>query len=558
MSQINLKYLVAGVIATFLVLVCYAVIVNADDVTTSVTVGNSAPGFTVAVAESPASDSTTPTNDGSNVTFTATATDSNNENYYLAICKTDAITAVNDAAPTCDGGNWCVSTSTTSGSQANCAYTAQSGDAESNAWFAFVCDGNTSAASCSSSTQGSGSSGSPFKVNHRPTFAAISNDTPQNPGADITWSTSVGTTDTDTDTVADTVRLIVCKTTGLTAGDCDGGASDRWCQSSAVANNPSCAYSIPTPTADTSYSAFVYLVDNHNFAATGGNQGSDEAYVVNNVAPVVSSVTVNGGADISLTEGTTTSVVVGATVTDNNACGDISTVESSLYRSGITYGGCDINAEDDSNDCYAQVTCTIVGGGNTCDGATDASADYTCTVDVQYHADPTDAATIYTAEEWLATVNAIDNNAATDNTEVSAGVELLSLVGYDVTSSIAYGSLSVGQSNDPLDKITTVTATGNVGLDMEVSGTDMDDGGVNTIAVAQQRYALAASTAYASGSQLSGTDTEIELNCSKTTITGSPETAGTWWGLEIPGGTVAGTYSGSNTLVAVKGETVNW
>ncbi|MCA9379369.1 hypothetical protein KC640_02985 [Candidatus Dojkabacteria bacterium] len=528
----------------------------ADSVTTSVTVGNSAPSFTAGPAESPASDGTTPTNVGSDVTFTATGTDSNNEDYYLAICKTNSVTPVNGGAPTCGGGSWCISTATTSASQASCAYTALQGDAESNDWYAFVCDGNSSAADCSSSSQGTGGSGSPFKVNHPPVFNSYSNDTPKNPGQDITWSTDASTLDNDTDTASDTVKLVVCKTAGVSGGDCDGGASDRWCQSSLVASDPSCAYSIPTPTADGAVSAYVYLFDSHNLGATT-NQGSSSDYTVNNVAPVVSAVTLNGGSAITLTEGTTTNVVIGATVTDNNACNDGLSVETSLYRSGVGYGTCDTNPEDDDNNCYAVISCSVVGAGNTCTGATDASADYTCTVAVQYFADPTDASTVYPTENWLATVKATDDNAATDNAEVAAGVEMNSLVGYSVTSSIAYGSLGVGQSNDPLDKITTVTATGNVGLDQEVSGTNMTSG-PNNILVGYQHYALAGSTAYASGTSLTGTPTEIELNCQKTTSTGAPATANTWWGLSVPVGTIAGSYSGTNTLVAVKGEIVNW
>jgi len=535
----------------------YHIPARADSVTTSVTVGNSAPSFSVAPAESPASDTTTPTNVGANVTIQATGSDSNSENYYLAVCKTNSVTPVNGNPPTCGGGSWCISTSTASGSQASCAYTALIGDAESNAWYAFVCDGNASAAACSSNSQGSGSSGSPFAVNHRPTFNAISNDGPKNPGATLTFSTDSSTLDSDTGGSADTVKLIVCKTTGITADDCDGGASDRWCASSLTSSNPSCNFALDNPLADTSYNAYTYLVDSHNFAASGANQGANTTFTVNNTTPTVSAVTINGGSNVTLTEGTTTNVTLTATVTDTNACGDISAVVASLYRTGIGYSACDDNAEDNDNNCYADVSCSVVGAGNTCTGATDASADYTCTAAVQYHADPTDTGTVYPTETWKDTLEATDDDAAVGTGEVSSGVEISSLVGYDVTSSISYGSLSVGQKNDPLDKTTTITATGNVGLDEELSGTDMTSGG-NTIGVAYQKYALAGSTAYASGTALSVSGTEAELNCIKTTAHATPATKNTWWGLEIPAGTVSGSYTGTNTIIAIKGETANW
>lgn len=531
-------------------------IVLADSVSTSVTVGNSAPSYDVDPAENPASAATSPTDVGSNVTFEATATDPNSEDYYLAICKTNAVTAQNGGAPTCDGGNWCISSVTTSGNQATCSYTALVGDAESNDWYAFVCDGNATSAACSSSDQGTGDSGSPFKVNHRPVFNAISNNSPQDPGSNITWSTDASTDDPDTDTTADTVRLIVCKTAGITDDDCDGGASDRWCQSAYVANDPTCSYTLPTPTVDQSYDAYVYIVDNHYFPATGANQGSNSSYSANNLSPSATSVTLNSGSDVTLSEGTTTNVVLGVTITDNNSCNDISTVEGHLYRSGIGYASCDDSADNNDNYCYADVSCSVVASGNTCDGDTDASADYECTVAVQYFADPTVASTQYPTENWLDTIYVEDNDSSSDTMEVSSGVEMNTTIALDVTGSINYGTLNVSESNDPLDKTTTVTATGNVGLDEELSGTDMT--GAGTIGVGYQHYALSASTAYASGTALTSSATEAELNCQKTTSAGSPATKGTWWGIEIPTGAVAGVYSGTNTVTAVLGETAGW
>ena len=565
MKHKRLIYVFAGVFV--IILVTIALIsphevykrVFADDVTSTVIVGNSAPVISGNAAESPASVGTTPTNVGANVTFQATANDSNSEDFYLAVCTTDAVTAVNGDAPTCDVATWCVSTATSSGSQASCNYTALVGDGESNAWYAFVCDGNATSAACSTSNQGTGDSGSPFKVNHRPTFNAISNDTPKDPGADITWSTDVSTTDGDTDTSADTVKLIVCKTTGLTDDDCDGGASDRWCNSSFVANDPSCAYSIPNPTADGANASYVYIVDNHYFPATGANQGSDESYTVNNIAPVVSALTINGGSAITLDADTTTNVTLGATVVDNNACGDISTVLGYMYRSGVGYTtNCDDNGDDDDNDCYADVSCSVVGSGNTCDGASDASADYECTVATQFHADPTIAGTEYPSEDWLDTLKATDDDAATHNAEVGTGVEMNTTIGYDVTETeIDYGTLDVLDSNDPLDKTTEVVATGNVGLDEELSGVNLTSGGDN-IPVGNEHYALAGSTAYSSGTALTTSAVEAELNCLKTTNSASKQTKNTWWGIYIPGGTATGTYNGTVTIVSILGETAGW
>ncbi len=117
------------------------------------------------------SSATNPTNAGDPVTFTVTATDSGVGNYKLLVCKTAGLSG--DA---CDGGasdTWCDSKTqsgnyTPSGSQASCSYTTSDTDAESNDWYAYVCDelGN-----CSSALQGTGDTGSPFNVNHRPKYS---------------------------------------------------------------------------------------------------------------------------------------------------------------------------------------------------------------------------------------------------------------------------------------------------------------------------------------------------------------------------------------------------
>ncbi|NLD25577.1 hypothetical protein GX656_02960, partial [Candidatus Dojkabacteria bacterium] len=60
------------------------------NITTQVTVGNSAPSFTSGPAENTASTSTAPTSIGATVQFNATATDANGESYYLIVCSTNS------------------------------------------------------------------------------------------------------------------------------------------------------------------------------------------------------------------------------------------------------------------------------------------------------------------------------------------------------------------------------------------------------------------------------------------------------------------------------------
>jgi len=119
---------------------------TADSATTSVTVLNTPPIWDVNPAESPASATTTPTNVGDSATWIATASDGNGEDYYLLICKNSSAPTPNpSAAPDCNGGaanQWAVSASTVSGNQATASYVAQNADAETEDWYAFICDAN--------------------------------------------------------------------------------------------------------------------------------------------------------------------------------------------------------------------------------------------------------------------------------------------------------------------------------------------------------------------------------------------------------------------------------
>jgi DNA-binding beta-propeller fold protein YncE len=143
---------------------------------------------------------------------------------------------------------------------------------------------------------------------------------------------------------------------------------------------------------------------------------------------------------------------------------DVST--ASYY--GNARESCDSPGEANNNYCYPEITCTYVT--DSCTGSTDSSSNYTCTVNLQSYADPTDSETPYVTQVWLDALVATDNNSATGYREVTAGVDVNSLVAFNITSSIFYGNLGEEDSNDPLNITTTTTPTGNTGLDHELYG----------------------------------------------------------------------------------------
>lgn len=122
---------------------------------------NTAPSFSVIPNDSP-----DPVVAGYDVTFSGTATDSESNSWYLAVCKTNSITAANP--PTCESSQtYCVSSAVASGSSNSCIWTSSGLGAQT--WYAFACD-NYSTPLCSSNSNAN----SPVMVNAQSLTFSIS------------------------------------------------------------------------------------------------------------------------------------------------------------------------------------------------------------------------------------------------------------------------------------------------------------------------------------------------------------------------------------------------
>lgn len=561
--------------------------------TTTVTVVNTPPQWTVDAEEEFESSGTSPTNVGSVVSWVATGTDANNQPYFLLICSTNASPTANaDAAPNCDAptNQWAVSASTTSGTQARAATTTLASWAESNDWYAWICDADSVNPRCNQTyKQGTGATASPFKVNHRPSFTIFIDNSPTDPGSIVTFfSTS---SDADTDTLADTVMLIVCNLNDFSTSTDSCGPGGTLATSSLVAANASGTYTVVIPTQDQDYTAYGFIVDNHGFEASGGAHGTDSVLSVSNVAPTVTNtlISINGGSNMTLTveSSQTTGFTFQYTASDNNSCLNAASTSEivgrivSLYRSGIGSTTCDGSAGAyNANNCYTSgsptttwnFSCTA--SSTSCTGATDPTQVFDCTFPLWYIADPTDGtatSTQYPTENWLAAVQAVDDDNATGTkSEGTNPSEVESFLAFALnTLIIPYGSLEPGQQNDPISATTTIASTGNVGLDETLEGESMCtsyqsgspcvNSSTSTIPESEQVYGTS-TVAYASGVALSSTTPqELEVNVFKSTSTSTQATGNTFWGIRIPGTiTLAGDYTGENTIIAVVGESVDW
>ena len=182
---------------------------------------------------------------------------------------------------------------------------------------------------------------------------------------------------------------------------------------------------------------------------------------VNNNTPSVGTVTLNGGNDINLIESVTTTVQATTTVTDVDGYSDIASVTGKIFRSGA---GSSCSSND--NNCYSNSACAT----SSCSGN---SCTVTCSYDVWFIADPTDAGT-YSSQYWEAYIKAIDaSNASSSAT--SSGVEMNTLRALNLyASAINYGSLAKGSSTITLNQAQTTIDTGNEAIDVNLSGTRME------------------------------------------------------------------------------------
>jgi hypothetical protein len=571
--------------------------------TTSITVLNTPPAWTIDAQELIGSSTTTPTNSGSAVTWKATATDSNGAPYFLLICSSAVPPTPNaaagpaflgTAAPVCSATTtkWAVSAATASGVQATAATTTREAMAESNNWYAWICDDDPVNPRCNATyKQGTGTTSSPFNVNHRPTFTAFADNSPKLPGEAVTFTSTAS--DADITGTADTVKLFVCSTNSfnLTTSAC---TATTLATSTLSASNPSGVYTITIPTRDTNYGAYGFIIDNHGHGASGGSQGTDSVLTVSNATPYVNTgdITLNDGNSIILTteEGETTGFELQFAASDNNSC-DTSTSSDeivdyniSVFRTTVGTTSCDTAGEYNANRCYTSTVATstwnisCTASTTSCTGPTDTNMIFNCTFPLWYIADPTDGGATNTpnfATNWSAAVAPIDDDGALGVlTRGSIGQELLSFLAIALdTAAIPYGALEPGDRTDPLAATTTLRATGNVGIDELLTGEAMcgtyttavscPNSATSTIRENYQVFATSSvtyGTATSAGRTLSSTtQKELELNVAKPTATSTQTSGTTYWGIEVPISiTLAGSYTGENTFYGKVSEPGQW
>ncbi len=565
--------------------------VEAQTATTTLTVLNTPPVWVASSTELIESSVTNPTNSGSVVSWVAVATDPNQANYYLLICAaTNAPSSTNGGAPRCNGGTqWGVSAPTPVGTQATVSTTTSeiAPFAQSNNWYAWICDDDAVNARCNASfTNGTNATNtSPFVVNFRPTFSAFGNNSPTDPGGVVTFSS------TSSDPDGNNISLIVCNTNSYstTTNTCNGITLAS--TTGSTTSNATALYQLLSVIRDANYDAFGFLFDQFGHEASGGAQGTNSQFTVNNVAPTVgtSTISINGGLDISLTQGgqQTTGITLAFETTDANSCRTITdTLEVVNYRASLyhtpTYSSSTCSGftagHYNPNYCYTSAVATTTwnisctASSTSCAlGGGDATMNWSCTFPLWHITNPTDSGSFYELDQWRAAVAGIDDDNATGTqSESGNSVDVDSFPFFDLLDpAIPYGQLEPGQNSGTLNASTTIESLGNTGLNQLLTGEDMcttfsvatecRPSATSTIPAAEQEFGTS-TIAYGTGQDLSSTSPQLlQLRIPKSTSTSTPETREIYWGINVPGAlTLAGSYTGLNTFQLAVSASSTW
>lgn len=250
--------------------------------------------------------------------------------------------------------------------------------------------------------------------------------------------------------------------------------------------------------------------------------------------PTVSAVNFNDGFNVSLLPGTTTAVYASTSVSDLNGFADLGAATTTFFTAAVG-AGC---AADDNN-CYISTTADTCSFQN-CSGA---SCDLVCRADFAFHADPTDES----GGDWFAFVE-VEDTAENYAFNTSPAIDVSSLRALEVVNNIDYGALTPNSDTGSFNASTTINNIGNDAIDIEIEGSDLEDGFGSAIPAAQQRFATSTFT-YTSCSNcktLSTSTIPLAIDLTKPIASSPPVAKDIYWGIEIPFGIPARPHTGTN------------
>lgn len=231
------------------------------------------------------------------------------------------------------------------------------------------------------------------------------------------------------------------------------------------------------------------------------------------------------GVQVQPTAGSTRAVSVQSTIQDDNGHNDIDSVAVTVY-------------ESDQTTVHISPAAASKSSGNG------RNAVYSITIDMAFHDPP---------GTYHVKIEATDRDGQTDTSwgqftyeelaGVDPGTETVSL-NPDGDSNTA---ISPGDDTRDNPSQVTITNSGNVPIDVDLSGTDLDNAD-SSASIAVGNIVYSDSNTFTTETALSTTATTYSLNLSP----GASSSATIYFAADIPEGTPADTYQGTMTLSAVK------
>lgn len=268
-------------------------------------------------------------------------------------------------------------------------------------------------------------------------------------------------------------------------------------------------------------------------------------------APTVSSLVISPQT-INLTENSTTEITFSGSIIDSDGCDDVALngdLSGVFYRSDK-----DENCSAHDTNCYPfnRFSCSH----SDCEGSSDASFSYSCSVDIAHFASSTTDGD-YADEEWVVYLEATDGSLNEGTAETTT--ELNTLLALTLDSSIDYGFLDLGTTS--ATQSVNIQNTGNSGIDVNLSvdGDMICDGeGTENIPAANVHVSTESDFTWDEGTELSTTTTEFELDIPVQTHPSVAQTSTLYLSLKVPEDGIRGYCQNTLTITAKADDENGW
>jgi hypothetical protein len=287
------------------------------------------------------------------------------------------------------------------------------------------------------------------------------------------------------------------------------------------------------------------------------------AVTIESGALTIDDIILSNGNNITLTEDDGagngfTFATATVKISGGDGCTGITSVTAKLYLASTSNDGTTCTTDD--NSCYVPFSAcaaTTTGGATPqCTGGGDNDVWYDCGFKLWYLATPTETEP---DNIWSVAATTTDTSPAT-TTATNSGelVDVFDLFALRTTPTITYGTVDAGSDTGAVNSTTTVTNTGNISIDTDISCetmcTDFPTCSGGTLGFSNQEASTLPFTWGVGGTDCTATTspTTYVMALPKPTATTSAVTDDVSWGIAVPGGqSPAGDYTGENVFDAV-------